>query len=312
MEATSLPAVRLSRTYAAAPEAVFRAWTDPALLVRWFSPTDEYAVEVTEFDATPGGRYRIEMRHDLGAVHAVHGTFEAVDAPRRLTMTWAWEGGPMAAEAPTRVEVSLAPDGEGTRLTLVHDGFDEPEAAVSHRDGWDGCLWRLANTFGATPGRRFAAVAALHRRLYANVLDGLSDEQLEERTGDANALRWIAAHLAQSRAGLAAMLGEPIEHPLEAYAEAVPADAEPPSLETIRDVFARASAALNRALRDVTDASLAGDAPFAIPLRDGSMAGMIDFLQSHEAYHLGQLGLYRRILGLPAMRYDAADAPVAA
>lgn len=311
MDPSSLPAIRMTRTYPAAPEAVFRAWTDPALLARWFSPTDEYAVEVTEFDATPGGRYRIEMRHDLGAVHTVHGTFETVDAPRTLAMTWAWEEGAMEAGAPTRVEVSLTPDGSGTHLTLVHDGFSEAEAGAAHHDGWAGCLWRLENVFEATPGHRYAVVAALHRRLFANVLDGLTDEQLGEHAGEANDVLWIAAHLAQSRAGLAALLGEAVEHPLEAYSNAVPAGTERPTLETIRETFAQASGALNRALRKVTDEGLAGDAPFEIPVRDQTMAGMLNFLLSHEGYHLGQLGLYRRVLGLPAMRYGAAEPVVA-
>src|SRR5690606_16478232 len=52
------------RTYRADSETVFRAFTDPALLPRWFSPSEEIPVDVLEFDAVVGGRYRLAYRLD--------------------------------------------------------------------------------------------------------------------------------------------------------------------------------------------------------------------------------------------------------
>jgi len=47
------------------------------------------------------------------------------------------------------------------------------------------------------------------------------------------------------------------------------------------------------------------DAPFgrALPIEDGSTLGAIAFMLQHESYHIGQLSLLRRLLGLEAMSY---------
>jgi len=52
--------VAVRRTYDAAPERVFRAWTDPAQLQRWYVPGDEtWSATIVEHDFRIGGRKRI-------------------------------------------------------------------------------------------------------------------------------------------------------------------------------------------------------------------------------------------------------------
>lgn len=298
------PAVRLSRFYPVSAETLFSAWTDPDLVARWFAPTHEYDAHVDHFDATPGGTYRIEMRHLLGAVHTVAGTFETVAAPRRLVFSWAWEGSPMSEMGTSRVSVDIAPTDGGAMLTLVHDDFASDEIAAQHVDGWEGCLWRLDGTLTPDPASHIASTLALHTLLFHNVLRDLTPDDLATKTGDANHAAWIAAHVANARASIAGLLGEPVDSPLEAYHDAVPDDAPLPDLDTILDTFRRAKEALYRGLRRATPESLAAPAPFPTPIADPTLGGTIDFLLSHEAYHIGQLSLLRRVLGHEAMRYD--------
>jgi uncharacterized protein YndB with AHSA1/START domain len=52
--------LRLDRHFAASPEAVFRAWTDPQALAAWFGPEGVQTRNV-EIDLRPGGRYSLEM-----------------------------------------------------------------------------------------------------------------------------------------------------------------------------------------------------------------------------------------------------------
>lgn len=306
------PAVRLSRFYPAPPEAVFAAWTDPDLVARWFAPTHEYDAHVDQFDATPGGHYRIEMRHVLGTVHTVAGTFEIVSAPHRLVFSWAWEGPPMSDMGTSRVTVDIAEAEGGATLTLVHDDFASADVAAQHVDGWEGCLWRLRGTLAPDPTHHVATTLALHALLFHNVLRDLSPDDLTARSGEANHATWIAAHIAQSRADLAGLLGEPVaDSPLEAFRDAVDDDTPLPDLDAIVDTFRRAKEALYRGLRRATPESLAAPAPFPVPIADPTLGGTVDFLLSHEAYHIGQLSLLRRTLGHPAMEYAAAE-PVAA
>ena len=48
------PSLTLTRRYTAAPEKVWRAWTDPQALRQWWAP-----VSVAELDLRVGGRFRI-------------------------------------------------------------------------------------------------------------------------------------------------------------------------------------------------------------------------------------------------------------
>lgn len=125
------------------PTAVFDAWVAPELLTRWFSPSADYAVVVHLVDARVGGRYRIEMRHPNGASHVATGEYRELERPGRLAFTWKWEGTPMDD---TMVEVVLRPRGRGTEVVLTHTRFATADERDQHRDGWTGCLARLAES----------------------------------------------------------------------------------------------------------------------------------------------------------------------
>lgn len=118
---------------AAVPETVFPFFTDPERLVRWMGKT-------ATLDPRPGGAFRV----DYGKGDVAAGTYREVDPPRRLVLTWGWEaaGDPVPPGAST-VEIDLAPDGDGTLLTLRHSGLPV-ESRAGHAEGWDHFLERLA------------------------------------------------------------------------------------------------------------------------------------------------------------------------
>jgi uncharacterized protein YndB with AHSA1/START domain len=127
----------------ASPETVFGFFTDPALMVRWKGTK-------ATLDPRPGGIYRVEMSDQVIAV----GEYVELDPPHRLVLTWGWEGD-YAGTPPgsSRVEITLTPDGDGTRLHLVHSGLPSAEAAEAHGYGWDLYMPRLAiAAAGGDPG----------------------------------------------------------------------------------------------------------------------------------------------------------------
>jgi uncharacterized protein YndB with AHSA1/START domain len=140
MSATTHPSLTLDRTLRARPARVWEAWTQPALLARWFGP-HHVQVEHAEADLRVGGRFRVVMREDNGERHEVSGTYTEVEAERRLAFSWAWVTMP---ERESRVRVTLRPVPEGTALTLVHDRFADAETATRHTRGWTESLERLA------------------------------------------------------------------------------------------------------------------------------------------------------------------------
>ena len=52
---TAETSLRISRTYPAPREEVFRAWTDPKVLERWFAPDPEFVTKVPVLELRPGG-----------------------------------------------------------------------------------------------------------------------------------------------------------------------------------------------------------------------------------------------------------------
>ena len=98
-----------------------------------------------ETDPRVGGRFTFtDRRPDMGDVEHV-GTYLEIDRPRRLVFEFA-----VPAYEPTRTKITLefAPDGDGCRLTLIHEGVFE-EYVKQTEGGWSMILGGLARALGA-------------------------------------------------------------------------------------------------------------------------------------------------------------------
>ena len=130
----ALATLRLSRRIAAPREAVFRAWTDPAEVARWYGPATVKAKKV-KIDLRVGGAYSLEMHGDDGGVHPLTGVYREVQAPERLVFTWVWGQGDHAG-LETLVTVELREADGATELTLIHEHLASAQAAEHHEKGW--------------------------------------------------------------------------------------------------------------------------------------------------------------------------------
>jgi len=142
----------------APPEDDFPFFTDPDKMIVW------KAIEAT-LDPRPGGIFRINVT----GRDVARGEYLEIDPPRRVVFTFGWES-PRSPERPgsTTVEITLAPDGEGTLVRLVHSGVPD-ETRAGSAGGWDHYLARLAVAAeGGNPGPDPWAEAA-------NAKEGRSD-----------------------------------------------------------------------------------------------------------------------------------------
>ena len=139
---TTLPAVRVKRTFQAPREKVFRAWTDAGELARWFHVSGEYSTLVPELDLRVGGNYRVEMRHKGGNVHKLFGTYREIQAPEKIAFTWRWENDPNNSES--LVTIEFRDLGAATEILLSHELLPNSEERGKHEQGWNGCLEQLA------------------------------------------------------------------------------------------------------------------------------------------------------------------------
>lgn len=145
--AGALPGLDLTmeRHFRASPQAVWRAWTDPAQLGRWFGPAtfrnDEVAIE-----ARAGAPWRLVMVSPDGARFPLHGRVLEADAPRRLVLEMLtdehpaeWHGMVSAATGRAAgspivivLTVELHAEGDGTRMR-ASQRFSTPEEAEGMR-----------------------------------------------------------------------------------------------------------------------------------------------------------------------------------
>jgi len=135
--------ITVERRIAASPEMVFDAWLDPAGVGHWLFATPDGVMEKVEIDPRVGGGFTIVERR--GAEIAEHrGEYVELDRPRLLIFDF-WTS--MSAER-TRVTVTIAPDGDGSLLSLRHDGIWADYEAKTRR-GWATILDGLAGTLEA-------------------------------------------------------------------------------------------------------------------------------------------------------------------
>lgn len=137
------PFLVLRRRIKAPADLVFAAWTDPQRILRWWGTADSQTLHA-EADLRVGGRYAVAFRTPDGERHDVSGVYREVVPGRKLVFTWAWRTTP---ERESQVTVSLAPDGDGTLLTLTHERFFDEAARDRHTRGWSESLDRLETVF---------------------------------------------------------------------------------------------------------------------------------------------------------------------
>lgn len=128
----------LRRRFRAPREQVFRAWTVPEALVKWWGPGG-FTVPLCEMDVREGGAWRTCMRSPDGNDYCVGGVYREIARPQRLVFTWAWEQGDPAGHE-TLVTVEFNEVADGTEIVLTHSGFASAEQRDQHNQGWSSSL----------------------------------------------------------------------------------------------------------------------------------------------------------------------------
>lgn len=111
-------------------DVVFDHLTTAEGMVAWMG---QYA----SLHPEPGGEFSVDISGT-----PIRGSFLEVDRPRRLVVSWGVAGNDEFPPGSSRVEFTLTPTVDGTRLDLVHSGLPESKAA-GYAMGWTHFLARL-------------------------------------------------------------------------------------------------------------------------------------------------------------------------
>jgi uncharacterized protein YndB with AHSA1/START domain len=123
------------------PERVYRMLVT-AETERWWGSPDVYRMEEWSAELRVGGTWRVMVSMTGGPRFPASGEFLEYEPPDRIVQTrrYDWDH-PTLGRRDTVVTYALARMGEGTHLTVVHQGFRGLEAAASeHAAGWERML----------------------------------------------------------------------------------------------------------------------------------------------------------------------------
>jgi uncharacterized protein YndB with AHSA1/START domain len=126
----------------ATPETIWPFLTEPEKHVQWLGT-------VVDIDPRPGGTYGALV----GGEHQSRGEYVEVVPRERVVFTFGWdEPDHPIPPGSTTVEISLHPEGDKTRVRLVHRGLPA-DAVEDHGHGWARYLERLGTVAtGGDPG----------------------------------------------------------------------------------------------------------------------------------------------------------------
>ena len=108
--------VVVRRNFAASPEAVYRAHTEPALIQKWLLGPDGWTMPVCINEARPGGRIRYEWTDGKGGGFYLTGEYIELKPFSRIVHVER-----MYLPAPTpdnHIETTFEPHGSGTLMTM--------------------------------------------------------------------------------------------------------------------------------------------------------------------------------------------------
>ena len=135
------PSFALSRHYPVAPEKVWRAWTDPQAIAKWWGPGGNDPVSVVEADVRVGGRLRIIFGGKEGREHECAGVYKEVVPNRRLVFSWCWPNS--TPDRVSLVTILFTPAAGGTDLEFRHEQFYDEAARDGHQRGWSESFAKL-------------------------------------------------------------------------------------------------------------------------------------------------------------------------
>ncbi len=140
-------ALVVKRVFSVNPDVLFDAWTQPALMMKWFHAKDSWTTPKAESDLRVGGAWSIEMKTEDGRVFRPFGVYKSIDKPSRLVFTWHPYGD---ADYETVVTLRFRKLAENsTELTLIHEGLRSDADRSDHESGWAGCLGNLGTSIVA-------------------------------------------------------------------------------------------------------------------------------------------------------------------
>ena len=118
-----VPFIDITREFDAPRDLIFRAHTDPDLLIQWLGPR-RLTMAVERYDVRDGGSWRYTHRDQDGTEYGFHGVFHGTPSPDSMVQTFEFEGAP----GHVSLDAIKLEEREGRTVLRGHSVFQSIEA----------------------------------------------------------------------------------------------------------------------------------------------------------------------------------------
>ena len=136
--------LEITRVFAAPRELLFKVWSRPEHIVRWWGP-EGFQLSHCQMDFRVGGNWRFCMSRP-GRDHWIHGTYREIAPPERLSFTYIND----ADGHDMLVEIEFFDIGAATEMRFRQSEFLNVAERDGHRFGWSS-TFEMLDTYLATP-----------------------------------------------------------------------------------------------------------------------------------------------------------------
>lgn len=123
---------------------LFKVWAQPKHVARWWGCAEAEGNVSFKVDLRVVGEFSADMVLESGDRHRIWGAYQEIKEPERPIFTWSWENTNVFRGKDTLVTLTFEDHDGKTKMTLVQQLFDDPEARDPHGEGWGASLDRLA------------------------------------------------------------------------------------------------------------------------------------------------------------------------
>lgn len=124
--------ISLEITIHAPIQKVWKAWTDPALILKWIGSDPKGKGLKAHMDVQPGGTFEICFRGSDQVEHTCFGMYTEVKEFRKLIFSWEWKSEPGIESL---VIMELTPNDNDTIMQFEHTGVGN-HSMHNYMDGW--------------------------------------------------------------------------------------------------------------------------------------------------------------------------------
>lgn len=141
---------------------------------------------------------------------------------------------------------------------------------------------------------------------FLNALKNISEEESNLQFAEnLNPIKWVAGHLTDARMTIFNIVsGEPInEEYKKLFGKGTSSQSikKNTTIEQIRVDWTTISFELKTTLQNLSDEKLLSKPPFQTSIPDETLLGLVAYFSIHESFHIGQLSIYRKLIGKEAL-----------